>query len=327
MRLLLLCVAVLGLRCAPKPAQLFVPDPDRDAGVVTADGGVTDAGTLDAGAVCQPFCSSWTNPRALGTIVAPVVELSGLVASRTQPGVLFAHNDSGDSARFFALSSTDGSLLQEFSVQGATNRDWEDIAVGPCASGSCLFIGDIGDNNRVRTDYALYVLPEPTVVPGGPVVTVMAERLPWQYPMGVKNNSESLIVDPTSGRPYVITKAPGSFQVSTAYRFPMPLTPGTQATLEEVATLPIPGPTDSQLTGADVSPCGDAVLLRMYNRLVLMRTDGGSLESALTGTPVAVPVAQEGQGEAVAFAADGRSYFTASEAIAGAPPLFQSTCR
>ena len=320
MRLLLVALVVFGLRCAPKPAQLFVPTNDADGG------GSADAGG-DGGSVCQPVCSAWSNPRALGTVVAPVVELSGLAASRTQPGVLYAHNDSGDSARFFALSSTDGSILQEFSVQGATNRDWEDLAVGPCASGSCVFIGDIGDNNRVRSDYAIYVVPEPTVVPGGPVVTVMAQRLPWQYPMGVKHNSESLLVDPASGRPYVITKAPGAFQVSTVYRFPLPLTPGTQATLEEVVTLSVPGPTDSQLTGADVSPCGDAVLLRMYNRLVLMRADGGSLESAFTDTPTNVPVAQEGQGEAVAFAADGRSYFTSSEAIGGPPPLFQSTCR
>jgi len=326
MRPLLMVLVVLGLRCAPKPATIFVPANDPDASV-GSDGGATDAGARDAGSSCQPFCSAWTNPRALGNVVAPVVELSGLAASRTQPGVLYAHNDSGDPACFVALSSATGAILQEFSVQGANNRDWEDLAVGPCASGSCVFIGDIGDNNRVRSDYALYVVAEPTVVNGGPVATVMAERLPYQYPMGVKNNAEALLVDPSSGRPYVITKAPGSFQVSTVYRFPLPLTPGTQATLEEVVTLPVPGPTDSQLTGADVSPCGDAVLLRMYNRLVLMRTDGGSLETAFTATPIAVPVAQEVQGEAVAFAADGRSYFTASETITDPPLLFQSTCR
>ncbi len=321
MRLLL--ISIVGLSaCAPKPAAMLMPNTSDDGGL-----GATDGGTADGGASCQPACTSWTNPRALGDIVAPVVELSGLAASRTQPGVLYAHNDSGDSARFFALSATNGNLLQEFSVQGATNRDWEDMAVGPCATGSCLFIGDIGDNNRVRTDYAIYVIPEPVVVNGGADATVPGQRLPYQYPMGARNNAEALVVDPASGRPYVLTKAPGSFQPSVVYRFPMPLTPGTQVTLEEVATLPVPGPTDSQLTAADLSPCGDALLLRMYNRLVLMRSDGGSLESIFSATPIAVPAAQEGQGEAVAFAADGRSYFTASEAVLGAPPLFQLTCR
>jgi hypothetical protein len=292
------------------------------------DGGplAADAGSNDAGPMCQPVCTSWTPPRALGNVVAPVVELSGLAASRTQLGVLYAHNDSGDSARFFALSSTDGRLLQEFSVEGAMNRDWEDIAVGPCASGSCVFLGDIGDNNRVRTDYAIYVVAEP-VVGGGAISSVTALRLPFQYPAGVKNNSEALVVDPFSGRPYVITKEPGASQPSVVFRFPMPLTPGTQVTLEKVATLPVPGPTDSQLTGADVSPCGDALLLRMYNRLVLLRSDGGSFESSFSGMPTNVPVASEGQGEAVAFASDGRSYFTASEALFGLPPLYQSTCR
>lgn len=312
-------VALLG--CAPKPAQVFVPATADDGGVASIDGGA------DGGQGCRQTCAAWTNPRALGDVVAPVVELSGLAASRTQAGVLYAHNDSGDAARFFALSAQNAAVLQEFSVQGATNRDWEDVAVGPCATGSCVFIADFGDNSRVRSDYALYVVPEPSVVPGGAVATVTGERLPFQYPAGARNNAEALIVDPQSGRPYVITKAPGGFQPSTVFRFPLPLTPGTQVTLEEVVTLPVPGPTDSQLTGADASPCGDAVLLRMYNRLVLMRTDGGALESAFGAAPVNVPVAQEVQGEAVAFSADGRSYFTASETITDAPPLYQSICR
>jgi hypothetical protein len=304
--------------CAPRPGQLFVP-------VGAGDAGETSSAT-DGGRPCTPICTAWTNPRPVGLVLSPVVELSGLVASRRQSGVLFAHNDSGDSARFWALSATNAAILQEFTVQGATNRDWEDLGYGPCGdAGTCLFLGDIGDNNRVRTDYAVYVVPEPQVTSGGAMMSVPGERLPFQYPNAERHNAESLIVDPSSGRPYVLTKEPGG-QASLVFRFPLPLTPGTQVTLEPVATLPVPTPTDLQLTGADVSPCGDALLLRMYNRLVMLTADGG-LESAFTAAPQSVPVAQEGQGEAVAFSADGRSYFTASETLTAAPDLFQSTCR
>lgn len=313
----LTCLLVLLSACAPRPGQVFVP--------VTGDGGDAGGAAVDGGAPCQATCAAFTNPRALGPVLAPVVELSGLAASRSQPGVLFAHNDSGDSARFWALSASTGAVLQEFLVQGASNRDWEDLSLGPCDAGSCLFLGDIGDNSRVRTDYAVYVVPEPRVSSGGATMGVPFERLPFQYPNAEKYNAESLIVDPVSGRPYVLTKMPGG-QASLAFRFPLPLTPGVTATLEQVATLPVPTPTDLQLTGADVAPCGDALLLRMYNRLVLLQSDGG-LETAFAATPQAVPVAQEAQGEAVAFSADGRSYFTASETITAPPELYQSSCR
>lgn len=304
--------------CTPKPGQVFVP--------ITGDGGgAAIDGGADAGMTCQRTCSSFTNPRALGQVLSPVVELSGLAASRLQPGVLFAHNDSGDSARFWALSATNASVLQEFSVQNAVNHDWEDLAVGPCDGGSCVFLGDIGDNNKVRTDYAVYLVPEPLVTAGGAMMSVPSQALPFQYPNAEKHNAEALIVDPHSGRPYVLTKEAGGL-ASYVFRFPMPLTPGVQVTLEYLGSLPVPTPTDLQLTGADLSPCGDALLVRMYNRLVLLTGDGG-VEETFTATPVSVPVAQEAQGEAVTFAADGRSYFTASETITDPPDLFQSSCR
>lgn len=320
MRLSLSLVLLLvGCRCTPRPSQVFVA-------VNTVDASVPDASVpIDAGVVCAPTCATFGNPRVLGEVLDPLNELSGLVASRSQPGVLFAHNDSGDTARFFAISALTGSVQQEFLVQSASNRDWEDIALGPCSSGTCLFLGDIGDNARVRTDYALYVVPEPMVTSGAMMMNVPSQKLPYDYPMGEKHNAEALLVDPHSGRPYIVTKEPNG-QSSFVYRFPMPLTPGVSATLELVTTLTVPGPTDLQLTGADVSPCGDAVLLRMYNRLVVQRGDGG-VESAFAGAPTNVPVAQEAQGEAVAFAADGRSYFTASETITDPPSLNQSLCR
>lgn len=314
-----LVLLVVGSRCTPRPSQVFVP-------VNTSDASVPDASVpIDAGVVCAPTCATFGNPRVLGEVLDPLNELSGLVASRSQPGVLFAHNDSGDTARFFAISALTGSVQQEFLVQSASNRDWEDIALGPSSSGTCLFLGDIGDNARVRTDYALYVVPEPMVTSGAMMMNVPSQKLPYEYPMGEKHNAEALLVDPHSGRPYIVTKEPNG-QSSFVYRFPMPLTPGVSATLELVTTLTVPGPTDLQLTGADVSPCGDAVLLRMYNRLVIQRGDGG-VESAFAGAPTNVPVAQEAQGEAVAFAADGRSYFTASETITDPPSLNQSLCR
>ena len=58
-----------------------------------------------------------------------LVEASGLVASRAQPGLLWAHNDSGGAPEVFAIGE-DGSD-RGWSVAGAAARDWEDMAAGP----------------------------------------------------------------------------------------------------------------------------------------------------------------------------------------------------
>lgn len=276
---------------------------------------------VDAGATCG--CARWASARDAGVLPLELGELSGLVASRAQPGVLYAHNDSGDSARFFALS-TAGALLQTFTLPGAAANDWEDIALGPCDGGRCVYLGDIGDNLRVRTDYAIYRVPEPSVTAGASDVTW--ERLPFEYPNGEKHNSEALFMHPVSGTLYLVTKA--SSGPSVVYRFPS-LDPATTVTLERVAELPVPASGDLQLTGADLNACGTAVLLRMYNRLVELRLPEGAadFEAIFSATPVTVPSAEEEQGEAVAYSADGRSYFTGSETIVTPGRLSSFACR
>lgn len=300
--------------CAPKMM------PPVDASVVDEDGGV-DAGLIDAGPTCG--CERWSSARDAGQIGDPLNELSGLVASRSQPGIFYAHNDSGDSARFFAVSQT-GQVLQTFVLDGATATDWEDLALGPCPTGTCLYIGDIGDNLRVRTNYAVYRVPEPTVTTG--TTNVTWERLRFEYPGAARHNCESIFMHPKTGVLYLVTKEDTA--VSEVYRFPTP-SPDFSVTLEYVATLTIPSSTDRPLTAADVNPCGTAVLMRMYNRLVEYRLPAGetNFERIFSVAPVNVPFANEAQGEAVAYSFDGMSYFTASEKLVDTPSLFEFRCR
>src|SRR5437867_2032775 len=81
-----------------------------------------------------------------GTVaVAGLNEASGLVASRNNANVLWTHNDSGDSARVFALD-TQGRKLGIYTLPGAANVDYEDIAIGPgpVTNVQYLYVGDIG---------------------------------------------------------------------------------------------------------------------------------------------------------------------------------------
>jgi hypothetical protein len=255
-------------------------------------------------------------------------ELSGLVASRASPGVLYANNDSGDAARFFAMD-TDAKALGRFELDGASANDWEDMTIGPCPAGTCVFLGDIGDNRRVRTDYAIYRVKEPAVAVGKPVGTVKVawERFAFEYPAGEKFNAETLFAHPVTGELYIVIKQSAG-DPSMVFKFPMPMDASKSATLIKVAELKVPEPKDQALTGGGLSPDGNALLLRMYNRLVELKLPAGApFEQIFAAKAVNVPVSAEQQGEAVAWKADGRGYFTASEEVGVKPTLNRVECQ
>ena len=197
-------------------------------------------------------------------------------------------------------------------MPGATAVDWEDIALGPCGEKTCVFLGDVGDNRRVREGYAVYRVEEPSASNAGGEVHF--ERFAFEYPTGVKKNAEAMLVHPTTGRVYVLTKEETG-QASEVYRFPEPMSAASTATLVKVAVLSVPVPSDQKLTAASIDPSGRRVLLRMYNRLVELELppSAGDFELIFTQVPRDMPSADEPQGEAVAFSSDGNAYFTSSE--------------
>jgi hypothetical protein len=91
-------------------------------------------------------------------------EMSGIACSRSYPDVYWVHNDSGDSARIFAIHRN-GRLISPrwangqrgVKILGAKNVDWEDIAI----DGKTLYISDLGNNGNKRKDLCIYVVPEP----------------------------------------------------------------------------------------------------------------------------------------------------------------------
>lgn len=227
-------------------------------------------------------------------------EASGLAVSRTQPGVLWAHNDSGQPV-IFAVS-TDGSLRSRVSVMGAKIDDWEDVAVGSCPQGSCLYIGDIGDNKGDRPHITIYRVPEPK---SGETTTQPAEVFSASYPDGAKD-AEALFIGPNN-RLYIVTKGEGS--PITVYRFPERLTSGATAKLERVATLAERGAKrDFRITDADITWDGKWVGLRTIEAAVFYRAS--DLMGGSPAPPLEFDLAPlgEAQGEGIAFAQDGTVY-------------------
>jgi hypothetical protein len=254
---------------------------------------------------------------------ADATELSGVVVSRRQPGVLFTHNDSGAAARIFALRA-DGRLIGSIRVAGAVNVDWEDIALGPGRDGrTALYIGDIGDNARKRAGVDVYRVPEPDVRGGAPAATAPAERLGLRYPEGPRD-AEALLVDPRGGDLYLVTKRlDGRSEVFRA-RAPLPF--GGTATLERVGALRLG--LAAAVTGGDVSAAGDVIVLRTYGSVFAWsRRAGESVARAMAPTPCRAPahVVAERQGEAIGLLPDGRGFVTLSEGERS--PIWRYTAR
>ncbi len=256
--------------------------------------------------------------RQVGRFASPeIAECSGLVVSRKNPGVLWVHNDSGDSARLFAVQE-DGSLLGIFRLARADSEDWEDLALGPCGDPGkeCLYVGDIGDNMRHRRRIQIYRVEEPTVPLNGPPVRTKlkgTERFDCTYPDG-PHDAEALFVDPIAGIPYLVTKEPGG-SAAVVYRFPSKLNPGRTATLEKVATLP----SRSSVTGGDITQDGSMILLRDYFFAYgYFRPQGGGIPEAFGLPPCWVPLSMEEQGESLGVSPSGTEVYTASEGMEGA---------
>lgn len=225
---------------------------------------------------------------------AELAEASGIAVSRQHTGVFWLHNDSGGDPLLYAVDAV-GRLLGTVRVEGAENKDWEDIALGPCPSGTCLYIADTGDNDAKRDDVAIYRVPEPAP---GDAETVPAEKFEMRYPNGPRD-TEALFVLP-DGSLYLIAK--GRDHPVELFRAPSAtaLRQDSTVTLRSVRKLsPGPVPQAAQITGADASRDGAVVAVRSYGSLLLYRTR--DLLEAAERAPLRVDLAPVGemQGEGV----------------------------
>ncbi len=281
--------------------------------------------------ICADRCEVTGDFVKLSNIPYDLDELSGLAVSRRYQGVLYAHNDSGDTARIFAFG-TNGAPQGEFKIQNATAFDWEDIGSGPCEDGSpCLFIGDIGDNDLVRTagtsppNYAVYVVHEPALSPPGGKATLASEKLPFVYPDGARN-AEALLVDPRSADLFLITKSKAG--QSAVYQYPKPFRPSQTVTLTKISDLVVPAGGDRQVTGGAIHPCERRVVFRTYTHAFeLIAPKALSMGELFKTTPRPLAIPLDLQGEAITYDHAGMGIFTSSEApLGGAPPLRHANC-
>ena len=212
--------------------------------------------------------------------VAELTEGSGVVSSRINPNVLWTHNDSGDSARIFAID-TQGHKLGIYNLPGAVNVDYEDIGMGPgpVANLEYIYVGDIGDNNSDRANIKIYQIPEPAVYQfqsTNPVTVNMkgVRTITLNYPDG-PFNAESLFVDPWTGDLFIATKQSGTSRIYTATKTQLDAQSSIILTFVRAVAFDV-------ASGADISPTGKEIVIRRESHAELWkRAEGQTISNAL----------------------------------------------
>lgn len=282
-------------------------------------------------------CPHFDDTVELGRVPSPgLAQVSGIAHSTAHSEVLWAHNDAGDGPRLFALDET-GERIATLHIRGAAARDWEDIAIGrgPGGRGAYLYIADIGDTARVRSQYQIYRVREPDlrVHPRGSILRTTAERMNVVYPRGPRD-AETLLIDPKTQQLAVILKGPaedtwvyglGTFSPG-ATRHAVPLLRVNRPEMKDANVQSTP------ITAGDVSPDGQAIVLvwsgddcredgaagcteeqRGRNDIgkLWRKPAEGSLWDAFATEPCQVDVPDASGGtHAVAFAANGSGLYT-----------------
>jgi hypothetical protein len=261
-----------------------------------------------------------------------VDESSGLAASRFNPGVYWTHNDSGDAPLVYAFDAK-GESRGVFRVAGAQARDWEDMAIGPGPQrgSSYLYLGDIGDNDKVRTEITVYRVEEPKLTAAdktsskkNPRTTATAEAIRLRYPDG-KFDAETLLVHPSTGNLYIVTKV--MLKNAVVYEAAAPLTAGQVITMKRIGEIKVPSIMGGALTGGAISPDGRRLALCDYLQgyEAVLPASSKNFNDVWKQTITGFSLGKREQGESITYRADGKALLATSEGKL--PPVIQVELR
>lgn len=268
-----------------------------------------------------PAAAPYADPQHLCDLADKRIhEASGIAAARVVPGLFYVHNDSGDEPRVFVIDKS-GKTRLVIRLRGATNVDWEDMAVAPGAKAGTydVCLADIGDNGAQRPSLTVYRFPEPDKAAlAGEMLEVQTTRYRFRYAEGPAN-AEAFAVHPKTGDGYVFTKRNDGH--THVYKLAAPWKAGPVATLKRIAALRIPTcPSLATIvTAADISPDGRRLALRTYldgwEWTLRASVPIEQFDAVFERAPRRITLAGEAQAEAVCFAADGRALYTTSERL------------
>ena len=252
-----------------------------------------------------------------GRLSSPLLnEISGVAVSQRHPNILYVHNDSGDSSRFFAINP-EGKLLTTYYFKAKLNGfagvlDCEDIAVGagPVKGQSYIYLADIGDNLGWRSALQVYRFTEPALQPRADTLT--PDMVNLTYPNS-KHDAETILIDPLDQLLYIITKREDSVGV---YSCALNFKNKDNLVLQQKCKLHFDnkGKKNWIVSGA-VSADGTQVLLKSLEHVYYWkRLANEPIYKTLQRAPILqMAFVSHGQEEGIAFSPDGNSYYVTAE--------------
>ena len=239
----------------------------------------------DYAAAAENGTSPW---RAVGRYTHPPIrESSGIVKSQQFDDVYWTLNDSGNPATLYATKRS-GELIGEIAVKGAGNIDWEALGID---DKNQLWIGEIGNNSRLRIDLKVVVVQEPN--PFTETEVEVTANYPYRYPEENVDAEGLFIADGIAdGVPYIVSK---ERERAVLYRFP-----GLQADKQQVLERVGEFAGARWVTGAGLSADGRRLAVCTYDRLwVYHRNPATSLAQLIQSDSWELP--HNFSGEAVCF--------------------------
>ncbi|MCC8425642.1 hypothetical protein [Mucilaginibacter sp. UR6-11] len=246
-------------------------------------------------------------------------EISGISASGLNNNFYYVHNDSGDTSRFFAIT-TDGKLNTTiyYNGSGAAPQgvfDCEDIAVGPGPDlkKSYVYLGDIGDNYATRKYITIYRIAEQAAWFKGARANATATPLHLKYPDGPKD-AEALMVDPLQKLLYIVSKRHDTVGI---YTTPLAFKANDTVVLTRRGKLFFKGYKPFKwITAGDISKDGRQILLKSYEKVYYWKRNASEpIWKTMARQPDELNYQQEKQGEAIGFTPDGKGFYTTSEGV------------
>jgi hypothetical protein len=232
-----------------------------------------------------------------------VDEVSGVADSKTNPGCLWLHEDSGNPTQLSLMSYT-GELKKRVSLKGIRNRDWEELALakGPDPDVNYIYLADIGNNNLSVQQFIIYRFPEPKSTDDE---VTKFDKISFTYP-DKTHDAEAMIIDNITKDILIFSKEDSC---SAVYRIPYPQSTTSLNKAEFLGRLPY-----GKVVGAALSPTNNEVLIKTYSNIYYWKlTTSAVAKEILNSEPLRISYTKEPQGEAIAFRNDNTGFFTISE--------------